>query len=258
MLLQYRSAAFAGLVTQIFWGMIKIMVITAFFGVASGEQPLSLAQVVSYIWLGQALLGMLPWNTDQELVAQIREGGVAYELVRPLDLYWFWFCRTIALRTATTTLRSIPMIIFAVWVLPLVGLSQWTLSPPADLLTLGVFLISLLAALALACGITMLMHVVLVWTLSGDGVNRLFPPVIMAFSGMLVPLPLFPDWLQPVLNWQPFRGLVDVPYRIYNGDIPVMDAFPDIVHQWGSALLFILLGQYLLSRSVRRLVIQGG
>lgn len=57
-LLQYRSAAFADLMTQIFWGMIKIMVITAFFGVSSGEQPLSLAQVVSYIWLGQALLGM--------------------------------------------------------------------------------------------------------------------------------------------------------------------------------------------------------
>ncbi len=152
-LLQYRSAAFADLMTQILWGMIKIMVITAFFGVSSGEQPLSLAQVVSYIWLGQALLGMLPWNTDHELVAQIREGGVAYELIRPLDLYWFWFCRTITLRTATTALRSMPMIIFAVWVLPLVGLSEWILSPPADLLTLGVFLISLLAALALACGI---------------------------------------------------------------------------------------------------------
>ena len=131
--------------TQILWGMIKIMVITAFFGVSSGEQPLSLVQVVSYIWLGQALLGMLPWNTDHELVAQIREGGVAYELIRPLDLYWFWFCRTITLRTATTALRSMPMIIFAVWVLPLVGLSEWILSPPADLLTLGVFLISLLA-----------------------------------------------------------------------------------------------------------------
>jgi len=104
----------------------------------------------------------------------------------------------------------------------------------------------------------MLMHVVLVWTLSGAGVNRLFPPVIMALSEMLVPLLLFSDWLQLVLNWQPFRGLVDVPYRIYNGDIPVMDAFPDIVHQCGSTLLFILMGQYLLSRSIRRLVIHGG
>jgi ABC-2 type transport system permease protein len=257
-LLQYRAAALAGLVTQVFWGMIKIMVITAFFAVSDDTQPMSVPQVVSYIWLGQAMLGMLPWSIDRELEQMIKEGGVSYELIRPLDLYGFWFCRTLALRTATTTLRSIPMIIFAVWVLPLFGLADWALSMPPDALSFLVFLISMVAALMLACAVTMLMHVTLVWTISGEGLNRLMPPIVIVFSGMLIPLPLFPDWLQPLLEIQPFRGLVDVPFRIYSGSIAIDAAIPDIIHQCVWALAFVLFGRWLLSRSLKRLVVQGG
>ena len=55
-------------------------------------------QVLVYIWLGQALLALLPWNVDKEIAEQIRSGGVAYELLRPVDLYGFWFARTLAFR----------------------------------------------------------------------------------------------------------------------------------------------------------------
>jgi hypothetical protein len=34
-LLQYRAAALAGVATQCFWGLIKIMILTAFYGMAS-------------------------------------------------------------------------------------------------------------------------------------------------------------------------------------------------------------------------------
>lgn len=257
-LLQYRAAAFAGFMTQVFWGAIKIMVFFAFYAVSREAQPMSLAQVVSYVWLGQALLGMLPWNMDKEIEQLIREGAVSYELVRPLDLYAFWFARTIALRTATTTLRSIPMVLLAGVVLPLAGQAQWALLPPESLTAFCVFLVSLFWALMLACAFTMLMHVFLVWTISGEGLNRVMPSFTIVFSGMIVPLPLFPDWLQPFLNLQPFRGLVDVPFRIYTGSIPVADAWPNIVHQVIWTVIFVAYGRWLLQRSLTRLVVQGG
>lgn len=257
-LLQYRIAAMAGLTTQIFWGGVKIMVFFAFYAVSREEQPMSLAQVVSYIWLGQALLGMLPWNIDRDIEQLIREGSVSYELVRPLDLYTFWFCRTIALRTATTTLRSIPMVVLAMLVLPAFGFADWSLRPPPGLDAFFCFVVSITCALAMACAFTMLMHAFLVWTVSGEGLNRIMPSAVIVLSGMVVPLPLFPDWLQPFLNAQPFRGLVDVPYRIYLGDIAVADAFPDILHQIVWSLIFVVIGRWLLARSMRQLVVQGG
>ena len=199
-LLQYRAAAFAGFTTQIFWGGIRIMVLIAFYAVGADDQPMSLMQVVAYVWLGQALLGMFPWNVDTEIAEMIRTGAVAYEFVRPLDLYNFWFCRTIALRTATTTLRSIPMIVFAIWLLPLMGYEQWALQFPPDGFALAGFIVSVFLALMLACAITMLMHVVLVWSMNGEGINRILPSLAMILSGNVLPLPLYPDWMQPFLE----------------------------------------------------------
>ena len=70
------------------------MILAAFYAAATEPQPMNLTQVVAYVWLGQALLGMLPWNVDADLRGQVRDGTVAYDLLRPLDLYAYWFGRT--------------------------------------------------------------------------------------------------------------------------------------------------------------------
>jgi ABC-2 type transport system permease protein len=80
----------------------------------------------------------------------------------------------------------------------------------------------------------------------------------MVLSGMIVPLPLYPDWLQPFLELQPFRGIVDVPYRIYVGDILPAMALADILQQFVWTAIIIAIGYVLLNKSMRRLVVQGG
>ena len=137
MLLQYSAAAFAGFATQLFWGAIKLMILAAFLAANHHASPMSLPQLAAYVWLGQALLGVLPWNVDAELQEKMMSGAVAYELLRPVDLYAFWYARTMALRTATTFMRMIPMIIFAGFLLPLFGLGKWALPPPASAAACG-------------------------------------------------------------------------------------------------------------------------
>jgi ABC-2 type transport system permease protein len=179
-------------------------------------------------------------------------------LIRSLDLYNFWFARTVALRTAPTVLRAFAMVLFVMIAMPLVGLGDYALKPPPNLAAPGMFLVSMTAALMLSCVFTMVMHVVLVWTVSGEGLDRILPTFTMVLSGMTLPLPLFPDFLQPFLNAQPFRGLVDVPFRIYRGNIDAMSAIPDIGHQIVWTVFFIVLGRWLLLRSITSLVVQGG
>jgi ABC-2 type transport system permease protein len=258
MLLQYRAAAFAGFVTQLFWGAIKLMVLAAFFAVATTEPPMTMAQVIAYVWLGQALLGLLPWSVDTELQEKMNSGAVAYELLRPLDLYAFWYARTVALRCATTTLRMLPMLITVALILPLVGLGAWALPPPDSAASAVLFVVSVTATVLLASAITMLMHIALIWTISGRGFNAVMTGLVTFLSGMVVPLPLFPDWLQPVLYWQPFRGLADVPFRIYSGNIAPADAGFEIALQFAWALLMVRLGYALLARAQSRVVVQGG
>ena len=258
MLLQYRAAAFAGFATQVFWGAIKVMVMAAFYALATSTPPMSFAAVVAYVWLGQGLLGLLPWNVDAELSEKMLTGGVAYELLRPLDLYGFWFARTLAMRTATTTLRLVPMLLLAMVALPLAGLDRWALAPPASFASGVAFFASLAATVALATAITMVLHVALFWTISGRGINTLITGLVIVLSGMVVPLPLFPDWAQTFLYWQPFRGLADVPFRIYSGHIPVDAAAFEIAQQVGWAAVIVAIGRTVLAFGRSRLVVQGG
>jgi ABC-2 type transport system permease protein len=258
MLLQYRAAALAGFGTQLFWGAIRLMILAAFYDASTRTQPMSISDIVPYVWLGQALFAMLPWNVDAELVQKIRDGSVAYELLRPLDLYTFWYARTLALRTAPTTLRCIPMLTFSMLLLPAVGLEEWAMPLPPSLLAGSLFCLSIAMAFLVTTAITMLVHISLLWTLSAQGADRVMPAVVMMFSGMIVPLPLLPDWVQPLLVAQPFRGLVDVPFRIYSGNIAPDVASIEIVQQGAWLLLLIWLGRRWLARGTRQLVVQGG
>ncbi len=256
-LLQYRAAALAGFVTQLFWGMVRLMILAAFYAASTEPQPMNITEIAAYIWLGQALLGMLPWNNDADFVKQVRSGGVAYDLLRPVDLYAYWYAAALAFRNATTTLRAIPMLLFAMVLLPAAGFGEWALVPPSPAAAAW-FVIAIAAAALLATAITLLAHISLLWTISGQGMDRILPGLVTIFSGMVIPLPLFPAWLQPFLNWQPFRGLADVPYRIYSGNIPASEAASEVALTLAWIAVLVWLGRVILARGIRRLVIQGG
>jgi viologen exporter family transport system permease protein len=256
-MLQYRVAALAGLWTQCFFGIVFISIYEAFYASTDAPQPLSFAQVVSYVWLGQALLALLPWNVDTEVRAMVRSGAVAYELARPLDLYNLWFVRALAWRTAPTILRAVPMVIVATLGLPLVGLEEWRLAPP-DLANGLAFVLAMICTLLLSCALTTLVNVTMLWTISVDGAVIVLTVLVTLLSGMLIPLPLFPDWAQPVLMALPFAGLVDLPYRIYVGDIALGGVPAVLLHQLAWTAALVLLGRKLLAVGMRRVVVQGG
>ncbi len=249
MLLQYRAAAAAGLSTQFFWGLIRMMIFQAFYENATGELPMSGSQVTSYVWLGQAFLMLIPFRADRELIQMIRTGNVAYEMLRPVDLYWFWYARAIADRVAPTLLRSVPLLIVAT----LAGWIHWP-APP----TLAAFATLMAGAVLLGAAIWVLMSITMFWTIAGDGLSGLLAGAMFLLSGMIVPLPLFPDWAQPVLNALPFRGLCDVPYRLFAGNIPLADLAGLLAHQLAWVTALVLFSRWLLSHAARRLVVQGG
>ena len=256
LLLQYRAAAIAGFGTQCWWGAIKIMVFSAFFRAATA--PMTLSQAIDYVWLGQALLTMLPWSVDPEISRMVRTGDVAYERMRPLDTYAFWYARAVARRTATPLLRAIPMVILAAFLLRLVGASKWALNPPASVNAAVVFVVSMVLVVALSAAVSMIMDIIAVATLSDRGPSALIGPFIIVLSGNLIPLPLFPDWMQVFLRLQPFAGLLDTPFRIYSGHLTGADAAFALARQAVWIVLLVMLGRFMMRRVAARLQAQGG
>jgi ABC-2 type transport system permease protein len=233
MLLQYRAAAAAGLATQLFWGLIRVMIFEAFYASSTAAQPMTFAQVVTYVWLGQAAIRLLVWRGDAEVEQMIRTGTVAYELTRPVDLYWLWYARSIAGLTAPTVLRAVPMLLLAGLLLGM--------QPPASAAAGAACVLAM--AVLLAAALATLVTVSLLWTICGEGASRLLPATAWCLSGMILPLPFFPGWMQPVLYALPFRGMMDVPFRIYIGHIGPGEYLAAMAHQAGWTAGLILLGR---------------
>ena len=249
-LLQYRAAAIAGLATQLFWGLIRMMIFTAFYESSSLPQPMTMQQTINYIWLSQALFLLVPWRMDRDVSELIRTGNVAYELVRPLHLYWMWYMRAISIIAAPLLLRVAPIFITAALF--------FGLELPADWLVAGAFLLTVTSAIILAATFTVLFSLTQFWTISGQGLARVLPIFVFFMSGMIVPLPLMPDWFQPIIHWLPFQGLVDMPFQIYIGLIPPTQAGLVIAQQLAWTGVLMLLGHLLLRNGLKRVVIQGG
>lgn len=249
-LLQYRAAAAAGVVTQVFWGVVRAMIFDAFYRSSSAPQPLTHDQAIAYIWLGQAMLLLTILSVDAEVAAMIRNGSVAYEMTRPLDLYFLWFVRALSGRAAPLMMRSIP--IFAI-----AGIF-FGLTLPVSLKAGGLFIFSAVMGLLTAAALIALMTISLLWTISGEGVSRLAPGAIFVLSGIIVPLPLLPSWVQWIAEMLPFRGLIDTPFRLYLGDLHGARAVTAILLQVAWLVALIAWGRIALARGVRRLVVQGG
>ena len=252
--MQYRAAAWAGIATQFFWGLMLLMIFRAFYRSSGVEPPLSWSQLVAYMWLNQAFLAMIMlWYVDGELLSSITDGQVAYELCRPYNMYGFWFARLVATRLSSVALRCLPILVVS-FLLP----EPFRMMLPASIESLGAFLLSMSLSLLLVTAISMFIYILTFITMSAYG-SRLVIGIAAEFlAGQVIPIPLMPQWLQKILNFLPYRYISDLPFRLYSGNISGHDAVFQIGVQVAWILGLCLLGKLAFGKIMRRIVIQGG
>ena len=252
--LQYRSAAWAGIATQFFFGFVYIMVYIAFYSSGGKNLPMELPQLVTYLWLNQALLALVnQFSRDQELFKLIKEGGISYELTRPKNLYFMWYFKVIGQRLANVLLRFIPLVIVTS-LLP----APFHFGLPASLLSFISFLISLMLGTLLVTALTVFYPIITLITMNEKGVVNIIITIADILSGIVVPIPFFPKFLQIISSYLPFQYISDLPFRLYVGNISLENGVFGMCIQLIWIIIFILIGNILLQKSIKRVVVQGG
>lgn len=252
--LQYRVAAFAGIITQFAWGFMEIMVFSAFYRADAAAFPMSLSATASYIWMQQAFLAFFAtWMMEAEIFDSIVNGNIAYELCRPVDIYNMWFARSLANRTSRAVLRCFPILLVAVF-LP----APYGLSAPVDGLHFLLFVITLILGLAVVISFCMLIYVLTFFTISPQGLRMLLASTMEFFTGAVIPLPFFPEKIQHILELLPFAAMQNVPLRIYSGSMTGMEMKKAILLQvfWLAAVT--VTGKLLCRVALKKVVVQGG
>lgn len=252
--MQYRMASVTALTTQMVWGLMECLAYQAIAEASGGSLPMNYSSIVTYVWLKEALLALFnTWATDNDLFGMIANGGIAYELCRPVSIYSMWFSRTVGARTAEAFMRCIPVLLCA-FLMP----KPYRMTLPVSGAFFLLFLLTLLLALGITVTFCMLVYMLCFFTISPQGWRMVMMGAVDFLSGNVIPLPFFPRKYLFLLELSPFAYMQNVPFRIYSGELAGEEICQCILRQifWLAALM--LLGIVLWKQAEKRVVIQGG
>ena len=252
--LQYRAAAVAGMATQFAWGFMLILAYSAFYRSDLGAFPMEFPQMASYIWMQQAFLTLYStWVYADDITASIESGSIAYEIVRPIDLYSRWFCQITASRLARAALRCVPVLVVA-----LVVPAPFKMSLPPNPGTLLLYLLSTALSLGVVAAYTMLVYTTVFYTLSVRGIRTFAGAFTDFLAGAVIPLPFFPAPLYAVLELSPFAAMQNAPLRIYSGNIAGIAAARAMGLQAFWLVVLLFGGRLAMNRALKKVIVQGG
>ncbi|MDO4282056.1 MAG: ABC transporter permease [Clostridia bacterium] len=253
--IQYKMAAFAGVLTQFAWGGMYIMLFATFLQNGTNSD-MTISQMSTYIWLQQAFFMMFNlWSIDKDVLETITSGNIAMELIRPVNLYHIWHARSFGTKIGTTIIRCIPMILIC----SIMPIGEYGLSMPASCLHFIFFIITLILSMLLVISYIMIMYGVLMSTFSSNGIRTAFQLIAEFFSGMVIPIAFMPDFLIKIIKFTPFYYMQNVSFNVYSGYISDLEEIIKIVVlQIFWLMILTLIGKKIIRKQEKKIVVQGG
>ncbi|GII93788.1 ABC transporter permease [Sinosporangium siamense] len=244
----YRAAALAGAFTNTVFGILRAYVLIALWEARPGLGGYDVVDAVTFCFLSQAAIGpMQMFGGSLDLARRVRSGDVAIDLMRPASLQLWSLADDLGRAFYLLLVRSVPP--------TLIGAALFGLTAPQTVWRWPEFGASFALGLLTSFGWRYLIALSACWIDDDRGVQALSGVLMSFFSGMILPLTIFPGWLGAVAQATPWAAMVQVPVDVYLGTRGLWEALA-FQGAWAAALL--ALGALATAGARRKVVIQGG
>lgn len=248
--LSYRAATVAGLVTNIFFGILRASVLIALYGNREVVKGLSIQDVITYTGLTQAVIVYLSIFGSYDLMRSIHQGEIAGDLLKPISLFTFWLAQDLGRAIVGFFLRGLTiMIIYAL---------VFDITYPTSLLQWFALFITLVFSWLISFTYRFLVNLSAFWSPDARGIGRFAFIIVMFFSGFLMPLIFFPDWVQTLAYVTPFPHMLNTVVEVYLGVLTPTELINALLAQVAWAVALVIMCQLVLRLGTKRLVILGG
>jgi ABC-2 type transport system permease protein len=241
--------------TEFFFRSIFIVVILfifanmwrAAFGTSKVIEGFTVAMMVWYLLIGEAIV-----TSESSLVrtvnGEIQSGEIAYVLNKPYNYILYHFARSFSYR-----------IISFFYIILLGSVLLFFLVGPISINFFGlVFVaITILFAFTLDFLISFLIGLLGFWLEDTEAFRWLYTKIIFTIGGMLMPLEMFPKWLEEISRFLPFNLIAYAPAKLFvnfNINLFLTTLFTQIIY----IIIFGLIVYLVYSKAIRRVNINGG
>ncbi|EWM15703.1 ABC-2 family transporter protein [Kutzneria sp. 744] len=245
----YRQAVLAGTATNIVFGLIKVGILSGVFLARDGASigGYDLTTTITYVWLGQGLLGVVDLWSEDDLAERIRTGDIVVDLSRPWNLQTALLCTDLGRAGYSAIARFVPQLLLGAVFFPF----RW----PDDPMVAPAFVLSTALAVLVSFNLRFLLGLTTFWLLDSRGVRSLYSIAAPTLAGLEIPLSFFPGWAQHALSFTPFPSMLQFPINVFVQDGPVLAM---LAQQLLWALLLAATARLVLARAMHKVVVQGG
>src|SRR6476661_5510323 len=248
----YRAATLSGVFTNSVFGIIYSYAYLALWRANPSAGGYDSQDAVTYVWLGQALLMTIAlWGggSTDDLAERIRTGDVAIDLYRPVGLIGWYLASDLGRAAYHLLTRGLGP--------TLIGFLLFDIALPPSVVAGVAFCVSLVLAVVVSFAIRFLVASTAFWLLDQSGVKVMSGAFAIFFSGMMLPLVLFPGWLGTLARVLPWASYVQVPADIWLGKHTGTGLLAALGFQvlWAVVLLAACHG--VLRLATRKVVVQG-
>jgi ABC-2 type transport system permease protein len=245
----YRSATFAGAFTNTCFGFIRAYILLAMWHEKPQIGSYNAADAVTYVWLSQSMIMTVYIFSWWELAWRIRDGSITTDLLRPLNPQRYWLAFDLGRAPYHFLFRGLPPFIL--------GALVFELRYPSPLDAVA-FVVSLALAVIVSFAFRFIYNSVAFWLLDFRGVVTLSTTIVIFFSGMAIPLRFMPEALRELCYALPFGSVIQTPVDIWLGKREGAALVGVLALQLFWALALLAIGQLVLRKATRKVVLQGG
>ncbi|MFE2475563.1 ABC-2 family transporter protein [Streptomyces sp. NPDC059389] len=250
----YGTATAAGVFTNTVFGFVLAYTYVALWDERPGLGGYDQAQALTFVWVSQALLAagaLIGGGFQEEMQERIRTGDIAVDLYRPADLQMWWLAADLGRAGFQLLGRGVVPL--------LAGALAFQLALPADPLRWLLFLVSVVLALLVSFAVRYLLGLAAFWLMDGAGINLVAVVATVFFSGMLLPLTVFPGGFGEFVRVLPWSAIIQVPLDVLMGvHAGAGGAVRALAFQSAWVLVLLGAGRLLQSAATRKVVVQGG
>ena len=199
--------------------------------------------LITYYIASMVLSQFITCHLMWDMAWDIREGDFSAHLLRPVNYFKMNLARNFSWRVNKLVL-FIPLLGFAILVYGRQGLSPMHFS--------WAFLAAVMLAQLLSYVAAFCVAMTALWTTEFMSTFRLYYLPEMFLSGRLIPLSALPLWALAFSKYTHFRYMNYFPVQVLMGKLGSSEVLQGLGLQVGWILVFLVLGQMLFKRGVRR------
>lgn len=202
------------------------------------------SQIITYYFLMRVAYNRVSTFGASDLASSIKSGDITKDLVKPLDYINLNISRNYIGALFWTIGNLIAILLFSFFL-------YTSLMLPSSLLNGLMFLVFFFINGFLANLINIMIGTLGFWSTEVTHLKLVSTQLISLMSGGLIPLAFFPQSVQNVLNYLPFKYLVEFPINVYLGKISPTELLPNLTILILWVILFYIVSKILFLKGLR-------